>query len=73
MARLFSPNAECKLALQEQAWGLNGNAVQGVQSHSLTSKLFDSFWMAGFESSSHITREGARLDEIDGTHNTIDL
>ena len=67
MARLFSPNAECNLALQEQACGLNGNAVQGVQSHSLTSKLFDSFWMAGFESSSHITREGARLDMIDGT------
>ena len=67
MARLFSPDADANLAFQEQACGLNGNAARGVQSQLPASKLFDSFWMAGFESSSHITRDGVRLDMIDAT------
>ena len=67
MARLFSSHTECNLVLQEQACGLNGNAAHRVQSQSPTSKLFDSFWMAGFESSSHVTKAGVRLDMIEAT------
>ncbi len=32
-----------------------------------TSAVFDSFWMAGFESSTHISRAGIRLDMIEAT------
>ena len=67
MAILFSTNVDANSALQDSSLGLNGNAAPCAQSHPPTSKLFDSFWMAGFESSSHITGAGVRLDMIEAT------
>jgi beta-glucosidase/6-phospho-beta-glucosidase/beta-galactosidase len=67
MALFFSSNGDANSSLLDTSLGLNGNAAPCVQSHAPTSKLFDSFWMAGFESSSHITRAGVRLDMIDAT------
>jgi beta-glucosidase/6-phospho-beta-glucosidase/beta-galactosidase len=67
MALLYSTNVDANSALQDSSLGLNGNAAPCVQSQPPTSKLFDSFWMAGFESSSHITGAGVRLDMIKAT------
>jgi beta-glucosidase/6-phospho-beta-glucosidase/beta-galactosidase len=67
MTLLFSTNVDANSALQGSSLGLNGNAAACVQSDAPTSKLFNSFWMAGFESSSHITGAGVRLDMIEAT------
>jgi len=67
MALLFSATRDPNSGLQDPSLGLNGNAAPVVQSRAVTSELFDSFWMAGFESSSHITRAGIRLDMIEAT------
>lgn len=70
MAFLFSPSGDANSALQDSSLGLNGSAAPSAQRQGPTSKLFDSFWMAGFESSSHITKAGVRLDMIESTqHN----
>lgn len=70
MALLFSPSGDANSALQDSSLGLNGSAAPSAQRQGPTSKLFDSFWMAGFESSSHITKAGVRLDMIESTqHN----
>lgn len=67
MAFLFSPSGDANSALQDSSLGLNGSAAPSAQRQGPTSKLFDSFWMAGFESSSHITKAGVRLDMIEST------
>jgi beta-glucosidase/6-phospho-beta-glucosidase/beta-galactosidase len=67
MALLFSPSGDANSALQDSSLGLNGSAAPSAQRQVAASKLFDSFWMAGFESSSHMTRNGVRLDMIDAT------
>lgn len=70
MAFLFSPSGDANSGLQDSSLGLNGSAAPSAQRQGPTSKLFDSFWMAGFESSSHITKAGVRLDMIESTqHN----
>ena len=67
MALLFSPSGDAHSVVHDSSLGLNGSAAPSAQRQAPTSKLFDSFWMAGFESSSHITRETVRLDMIDAT------
>jgi len=67
MALLSSSSSDTNLGSQDQSLGLNGAAAPNFQSQGPISKIFDSFWMAGFESSSHITRAGVRLDMIKAT------
>lgn len=44
------------------------NARHGFPgSHALAAPLFRSFWLAGFESASHITRAGVRIDMLAAT------
>src|SRR5690242_4524263 len=45
----------------------DGSALIHIQRGEPISSIFKSFWMAGFESSTHITQSGVRLDMITAT------
>ena len=67
MAFLLAPSHMGNPALQVSP--IAGPEVNSLcaRPDTLTSDIFDSFWMAGFESSTHITRAGVRLDMIEAT------
>lgn len=67
MALLFDPSQEIDSVLQVALVAGNGAVRPCGRPDLLTSNLFDSFWMAGFESSTHITGAGVRLDMIEAT------
>ena len=67
MARLSFTTDNLDPDLQPLSIPGNGGATLHPQYGVPVSKLFNSFWMAGFESSTHITRAGVRLDMIEST------
>jgi beta-glucosidase/6-phospho-beta-glucosidase/beta-galactosidase len=67
MTPLFPATLNTAPEVQVPSVSQNGNGAARFTSDTVVSKLFDSFWLAGFESSSHITRAGVRLDMIAAT------
>ena len=70
MAR-FADENDSGSSAQPPFTGGDSSATPHSSEGAPLSKLFASFWMAGFESSSHISRTGTRLDLIDATQHDL--